>query len=108
MKVTVPVASPCAPAPLAARTQRLLDAPILITLLRLAVPNIVLVLVQAASSIVDGVYLGRLGPDVLAGVALVFPAWMLMVTMSAGGVGGGVSSRGARAPGGGPHAPTHA
>src|SRR5919199_1679105 len=97
MKVTVPVASPCAPAPLAARTQRLLDAPILITLLRLAVPNIVLVLVQAASSIVDGVYLGRLGPDVLAGVALVFPAWMLMVTMSAGGIGGGISSSVARA-----------
>ena len=82
-------------------TDRLLDGPILPTLLRLAVPNIVLVVVQALSSAVDGFYLGRLGPAVLAGVALVFPVWMLMVTTSAGALGGGISSAVARALGAG-------
>src|SRR5438128_11086849 len=108
MKVTVevgPVAADSpprrqtlAPSP---RTQRLLDAPILPTLVRMAVPNIVLVVVQALSSAVDAFYLGRLGPAVLAGIALVFPVWMLMVTMSAGGIGGGIASSIARAIGGG-------
>ena len=86
------------------RTQALLDGPILGTLVRMALPNIVVVVVQAASSAVDAFYLGRLGPEVLAGVALVFPIWMLMVTMSAGGIGGGISSSVARALGGGRHA----
>ena len=58
-------------------------------------------MVQALSSAVDAFYLGRLGPSVLAGVALVFPAWMLMVTMSGGGIGGGISSSIARAIGAG-------
>ena len=75
----------------------MLDGPILPTLLRLAIPNIVVVVVQATSSAVDAFWLGRLGSEVLAGVALVFPAWMLMVTMSAGGMGGGISSSIARA-----------
>jgi putative MATE family efflux protein len=79
----------------------MLEGPILPTLLRLALPNVVVVVVQACSSAVDAFYLGRLGPEVLAGVALVFPVWMLMVTMSNGGVGGGISSSVARALGGG-------
>src|SRR5205814_3690888 len=37
------------------------------------------------------------GAAALAGVSLVFPAWMLMVTMSAGGIGGGIASAIARA-----------
>jgi putative MATE family efflux protein len=109
MKVTLvevgPVAADSSPrrqtlAP-SARTMRMLDAPILPTLVRMAVPNIVLVVVQALSSAVDAFYLGRLGPAVLAGVALVFPVWMLMVTTSAGALGGGISSAVARALGAG-------
>jgi Na+-driven multidrug efflux pump len=38
-----------------------------------------------------------LGPEALAGVSLVFPLVMLMQTMSAGGMGGGVASAVARA-----------
>lgn len=83
------------------RTRRLLEAPVLPTLLRLALPNVVVVVVQALSGVVDAYFLGGLGPEVLAGVALVFPLWMLMVTMSNGGVGGGISSSVARALGGG-------
>jgi putative MATE family efflux protein len=83
------------------RTAALLEAPVLSALLRLAAPNIVVVAVQAASSTVDAFYLSRLGPSALAGVALVFPGWMLMVTMAAGGIGIGVSSAIARALGAG-------
>ena len=92
-----PVLTP-APPPAVERTrEKMLDGPILATLLRLAIPNIVVVVVQATSSAVDAFWLGRLGPEVLAGVALVFPSWMLMVTMSAGGMGGAISSSIARA-----------
>jgi putative MATE family efflux protein len=100
--------SPVVAAPVSERTRLLLEGPILPTLLRLALPNIVVVVVQATSSAVDAFYLGRLGSDVLAGVALVFPVWMLMVTMSAGGIGGGISSSIARALGGGRRADANA
>jgi putative MATE family efflux protein len=49
----------------------------------------------------EAVFVGRLGRDALAGVALVFPLVMLMQTMSAGGMGGGVASAIARALGAG-------
>src|SRR5438874_9992898 len=103
MKVIQVAAAPAAAiaTPVSERTRQMLDGPILSTLLRLAVPNIVVVVVQATSSAVDAFWLGRLGSEVLAGVALVFPAWMLMVTMSAGGMGGGISSSVARALGAG-------
>src|SRR5258707_11600264 len=56
---------------------------------------------QAAVSTLDAVFVGWLGSDALAGVSLVFPLVMLMQTMSAGGMGGGVASAVARALGGG-------
>src|SRR5215472_11994249 len=90
-----------APTLVSERTRRLLEGPVLSTLLRLAAPNIVVVFIQAASSTFDTFFVARLGTDVLAGVALVFPAWMLMVTMSAGGIGGGIASAIARALGAG-------
>jgi putative MATE family efflux protein len=85
------------------RTDAILHGPILPTLLRLAAPNILVVMVQALSSAIDAFYLGRLGPAVLAGIALVFPLWTLMVTSSAGALGGGISSSVARALGAGRH-----
>src|SRR4051794_2880088 len=89
------------PPAIAPGTRRLLDGPILPTLLRQAAPNIAVMVVQSVMSAVDIFYLGRLGSDALAGVALVFPLMMLMITMSAGGMGGGVSSAIARALGAG-------
>jgi putative MATE family efflux protein len=86
---------------LAAPTRRLLEAPIAVTLLRLAAPNVVVIAVQAALNVLEAVYIGWLGRDALAGVALVFPLIMLMQTMSAGGMGGGVASAIARALGAG-------
>jgi putative MATE family efflux protein len=69
-------------------------------MLRLSVPNIALVGAQAAVSVAETYFVGRLGTDALAGVALVFPIVMLMQMMSAGAMGGGISSAIARALGG--------
>jgi putative MATE family efflux protein len=95
------LASSAPPAVLAARTRRLLEGPIVPTLLRLAAPNVAVMTVQAALSVLDAFYVSSLGPDALAGISLVFPLVMLMQTMSAGGMGGGVASAVARALGGG-------
>jgi MATE family, multidrug efflux pump len=85
----------------AERTRLLLEGPVMPTLLRLAAPNVLVMLLQAAVSTLDGVFVGWLGADALAGVSLVFPLVMLMQTMSAGGMGGGVASAVARALGAG-------
>ena len=76
---------------------RLLTGPILPTILRLSVPNVALVGAQAAVSVAETYFVGRLGTNALAGVALVFPIVMLMQMMSAGAMGGGISSAVARA-----------
>lgn len=94
------VATPV-PAALSPRTRLLLEGPVAGTLLRLAAPNVLVMVLQAAVSTLDAVFVGWLGSDALAGVSLVFPLVMLMQTMSAGGMGGGVASAVARALGGG-------
>src|SRR5256885_12606096 len=86
-------------------TRRLLDGPIAPTLLRLAAPNVIMLVAQVAISVLEAYYVGWLGTDALAGVSVTFPLIMLMQTMSAGGMGGGVASAVARALGGGPPAP---
>jgi len=83
------------------RTQRLIEAPILPTLARLAAPGLLLVFSQAAVAITDTHFVGRLGTESLAGLALVFPLVMLLQMTSAGAMGGGVSSAVARALGAG-------
>ena len=86
---------------LSPRTRLLLEGPVAGTLLRLAAPNVLVMVLQATVSTLDAVFVGWLGSDALAGVSLVFPLIMLMQTMSAGGMGGGVASAVARALGGG-------
>jgi putative MATE family efflux protein len=83
------------------RTRVLLTAPILPTLLRLAAPMIAFMVVQAVVSTGEVYYVGFLGADALAGVAVSYPLVMLMTTMSAGGMGGGMASAVARALGAG-------
>ena len=70
-------------------------------MLRLAVPNVITTVVQASTGLIETYFIGKLGTDALAGVALVFPGVMLMQMMSAGAMGGGVSSAIARALGAG-------
>ncbi len=87
--------------PLAARTKLLLEGPILPTLLGLAAPNVLNLLAIAGMITFDGLFLGRLGPDALAGVSLAFPFVMLIQHTAASGMGGAVSSAIARALGAG-------
>jgi len=94
-------AAPIAAAPLSLRTRLLLEGPVARTLLVLAAPNVLVMVLQAAVSTLDAVFVGWLGSAALAGVSIVFPLVMLMQTMSAGGMGGGVASAVARALGGG-------
>jgi putative MATE family efflux protein len=83
------------------RTRLILEGKIVPTLLRLALPNVAVMVVQAAIGALESYYVSGLGTDALAGVALVFPVLMIMQTMSAGAMGGGVSSAIARALGAG-------
>ncbi|MGZ5179796.1 MAG: MATE family efflux transporter [Ramlibacter sp.] len=82
------------------RTRRLLDAPIVPLLLRMAAPNVLVLLAQSAAGLIETYFIGRLGVDALGGVALVFPVVMLMQMLSGGAIGGGISSSIARALGG--------
>lgn len=81
----------------ASRRALLLDGPIGATLLHLSWPNVLIMVAQAATGLVETWYLSRLGTDVLAGMALVFPVVMLMQMMSGGALGGGIASAIARA-----------
>src|SRR5436190_19252808 len=82
----------------------LLAGPILSTLLRLTLPNLAAMLVIAAVAIAETIYVGILGTVELAAIALVFPMVMLMQMLSAGAMGGGVSSAISRALGAGDEA----
>src|SRR6201995_3996929 len=91
------------PAPSRAEKTRaaILNGAILPTLIRLALPTIAVLVAQTAVNIAEAYYVGFLGTDALAGVAMVFPVFMLMTMMSNGGVGSGVASSVARAVGAG-------
>lgn len=96
MNAVAPAVAPMAAAP-NARTQALLQAPIVPTLLRLGAPNVLVMLAQAAVGLIETYFVGQLGTDALAGMALVFPVVMLMQMTSAGAMGGGIASAIARA-----------
>jgi putative MATE family efflux protein len=78
-----------------------LTSPILPTLLKLALPNSIAMFGTALVAVAETSYIGRLGVEPLAGIALVFPFVMLTQMMSAGAMGGGVSSAISRALGAG-------
>ncbi len=90
-----------APAAMNPRTRMLLQAPIVPTLLRLAWPNVLVMLAQAAVGMIETWWISFLGTDALAGMALVFPGFMMMQMLSGGAIGGGISSAVARALGSG-------
>jgi putative MATE family efflux protein len=101
---TLPAAA-AAPGPLVTPatpvTQRMLHGPVLPTLLRLATPNMIGLFANTVVIGFDGYIVGRLGADALAGVAVVLPLAMLMLQMSAGGLGGSTTAVVARALGAG-------
>jgi putative MATE family efflux protein len=98
-----PLAANAAPnvASMNPRTRMLIEAPIATTLVRLAIPNVLVMVAQASVGLIETYFVGKLGTSALAGVSLVFPAVMLMQMMSAGAMGGGISSAIARALGSG-------
>jgi putative MATE family efflux protein len=77
------------------------QSPIFSSIARLSAPGLALAVFQTAVSIADTHFVGRLGTEPLAGLALVVPLVMLLQMTSAGAMGGGVSSAIARARGGG-------
>src|SRR5882757_7960148 len=108
-RMTVLVAvRPAQPAPDAApvsaamspRTWRLLHGPIVPTLLLMAWPNVLVMMAQASTGLIETWFVSRLGSDALTGMALVFPG-IMMAMLSAGAIGGGISSAVARALGAG-------
>src|SRR3989440_9042043 len=93
--------APLDAAPVSIPANTLLTSPILPTLLKLALPNTVAMVGTALVTVAETSYIGRLGTEPLAGIALVFPFAMLTQMMSAGAMGGGVSSAISRALGSG-------
>src|SRR4029077_15645676 len=86
---------------LAPRTRALLQGAIVPTVLRLAWPNVLVMLAQAATGLIETWFVSKLGTDARAGMARVFPGLMLTQRISAGAMGGGISSAIARALGAG-------
>ena len=78
-------------------TKILLTSSIAPTLLRMAWPNVLVMLAQASTGLIETWWVSHLGSDALIGMAVVFPGFMMMQMLSAGAVGGGISSAVARA-----------
>ncbi len=76
---------------------QLTTAPILPTIWRLSLPNLVAMVATALVSVAETTYVGQLGIASLAGMALVFPMVMLQQMLSSGAMGGGISSAISRA-----------
>jgi len=90
------------------REQRLTQGPVLPVLVTMALPNMLAMSAAAAVSIAETAYVGALGREALAAMAVVFPFAMLMQTLSGGAIGGGISSAISRALGGSDVAGAHA
>ena len=89
------------PPPAPSVRDALVEGPILPTLLQLAWPNALAFTAGTCVVIAETSYIGRIGVESLAAMALVFPFVMLTMTMSGGAMGGGVASSIARALGAG-------
>jgi Na+-driven multidrug efflux pump len=80
-----------------ARTHMLLMRPIAPTILRLAIPNATVMIVQILIGLLEVYFVSRAGVDALAGVAPVFPLVSLVVAIAQGALGGGIVTTVARA-----------
>jgi putative MATE family efflux protein len=79
------------------RTRMLLAAPVGSTIIRLAMPNVAVMVIQSAVGLIETYFVAKLGVDGLTAMALVFPPFMLLIMVSAGAMGGGILSAIARA-----------
>lgn len=78
------------------RTQMFLERSIATTIVRLAIPNGIVMAVQILIGLLEVFFISRLGVDALAGVAPVFPLVSLLVAVSQGAIGGGIVTAVAR------------
>jgi putative MATE family efflux protein len=78
------------------RTRRLLEDPLFGVLVRMVVPNVLVMVTQAGVGLLEVYFVAKLGVDALAGVSQVFPILSLVGALSQGSVGGGVVSAIAR------------
>ena len=83
--------------PFSPKTQRLLQGPIAPALARLAAPNMVGFLVGSGVMVAEMWFVGQLGTHALAGLALGYPLYMLVMMLSAGALGGAMAATVARA-----------
>ncbi|KAA1016251.1 MATE family efflux transporter [Paraburkholderia panacisoli] len=79
----------------------MLEAPIAPLLARMGWSNMLMMLAQSSTGLIETWFLAKLGTQVLAGIAVVVPVLMLMQNMSQGAMGGGISSSVARSLGSG-------
>jgi putative MATE family efflux protein len=82
----------------------LLTAPIGPMILRLAAPNVVSNIASMTAMMAEAWYIGQLGVEPLAGLALAFPMMMLMMMLSGGSFGGTIAGAVARRLGAGDRA----
>ena len=74
----------------------LLTAPIGPTIVRMAAPNMVSMVITMITFMAEAWYVGQLGTPSLAGLALAFPMMMLMMMLSGGSIGGTITGAVAR------------
>ena len=79
------------------RRAQMLSGPIGITLLRFASPTLLGAIIQSFVGIVEGIAIGGLGIEALAGSALIYPLVILTQMFSSGAIGGTTSGAMARA-----------
>ena len=60
-------------------------------LLRLATPNIIAMSFMLVAAVIEAWFVSYIGTVALAGLALAFPMFMLMIMLSAGAFGGAVT-----------------
>src|SRR6266850_330528 len=92
----------------AERRNMMLAGPIVPTILALSAPNVLNVAMLSLVSVADSWFVAQLGIVDLAALAVVFPTQMALGQMSAGAMGGGISSSVARALGSGDRAAAEA
>ena len=78
-------------------SNELIELPFNKIFFKLAIPNICATFLSASTVIFDLWYLGKIGISELAGVAYIFPIFMLTSMLSNGAFGGAISGATARA-----------
>ena len=78
-------------------SSELIELPFTKIFFKLAIPNLYSTLIAAVTVIFDLWYVGQIGVSELAGVAYIFPIYMLTSMLSNGAFGGAISGAVARA-----------